>query len=429
MFAKLTPVLLLISYLFLASPVTAEQRKISLLNSLVEVNNEWGLYVAEFFNLKGERTIDNDPVYTHLSSVIELLESRQPDFNDKSLELARDKNISRIKSYTKSREFPVNTLKKKMTPIFIDDFSNYCAVGHLLKVSGEARLAKAINSEFRFSKINEIKNPGLLIWQKKSGLSMQELALIQPGYDGLRFICSTKGQGTKPCLVLNAVQENSPEALEKALGGESLKLRNQGQDIELAELAVKTDNQEILNLLIRHDFSPEVILRYTARKPNLYKSTLELLYSEKPEGLRSIYLNEYHGWQSSKRMVDDLYSKKIKVKDLDLETSLGLFVSTNRELKEKYHKEIAMIQSEEKNPFAFERALGGSLVKGKNHGQKIKYYKSLIEKTYKGARKVRDEMIDREMRDAGVIIDQRDFETKKAEILKLLEKSSKKNRN
>ncbi|MEQ1768086.1 MAG: hypothetical protein ABL859_11700, partial [Methylotenera sp.] len=80
--------------------------------------------------------------------------------------------------------FPLNTLHTNRQPYFIDDNNNYCAVGYLMKKSGADNIAKDIQATQNYSYLKDIKNPKLMNWVKQSGLSLDELALIQPGYPG-----------------------------------------------------------------------------------------------------------------------------------------------------------------------------------------------------------------------------------------------------
>ncbi len=67
-------------------------------------------------------------------------------------------------------------------PCFIDDAGTLCAVGHLIAASAGRAEAERINREFRFHYLLDMQDSALVAWQKTSGFSLRELAMIQPAY-------------------------------------------------------------------------------------------------------------------------------------------------------------------------------------------------------------------------------------------------------
>ena len=69
-------------------------------------------------------------------------------------------------------------------PYFIDRYNTYCAAGYLTQQSGADEMAKEISATQNYNYLSDISHPNLMKWIEASGLTFEELALIQPGYGG-----------------------------------------------------------------------------------------------------------------------------------------------------------------------------------------------------------------------------------------------------
>jgi len=67
-------------------------------------------------------------------------------------------------------------------PVFVDDHGTHCAVGYLMRESGAAYLASQISAQDNLAYVHEIEAEGLGEWTRQSGLTVDELARIQPSY-------------------------------------------------------------------------------------------------------------------------------------------------------------------------------------------------------------------------------------------------------
>lgn len=102
----------------------------------------------------------------------------------------RQQLLLSLETYAELCLFPNNDCSAVRTPVFIDLVGTPCAVAHLVQVSGECELAKAIDGRFHCASISEIvaavgHEPvaaELLSWATGHGFTMDELACIQPGY-------------------------------------------------------------------------------------------------------------------------------------------------------------------------------------------------------------------------------------------------------
>ncbi|HWU89734.1 MAG TPA: hypothetical protein VN253_20870 [Kofleriaceae bacterium] len=81
---------------------------------------------------------------------------------------------------------PKNHHLGERTPVFIDDDNQICAVGYLIERSIGRALPEKIKRVHRFDFIEDIAAamPEVRAWVDSSGLSLDEIASIQPGYTG-----------------------------------------------------------------------------------------------------------------------------------------------------------------------------------------------------------------------------------------------------
>lgn len=94
----------------------------------------------------------------------------------------RYRNIEVLHAYATRGVFPENLYCNYPTPVFIDEFNTHCAVGHLMQMSGNDALAMRISSRNNYVYALKINDPEIYVWQESSGLTFEELALIQPTY-------------------------------------------------------------------------------------------------------------------------------------------------------------------------------------------------------------------------------------------------------
>ena len=160
-------------------------------SNLLSVNKNWeGLFqeINYFLTPNSEQEL----IQLHLVNVIGYLEEQSSTHLDSIQQQNRINNISILRSYCLAGEYPVNDLTTYRTPIFIDSKGVHCAVGHILKENGLATVAQDIANNQLLAFLGEIKHTQLIEWQKTCGLSMFELALIQPTYGPPIPICASE---------------------------------------------------------------------------------------------------------------------------------------------------------------------------------------------------------------------------------------------
>jgi hypothetical protein len=129
-----------------------------------------------------QATVFPNPISLHLSRVEETLRKRNTAHLNSNQIQNRLRLLDVLHTYQISEAYPQNIQYAFQTPIFIDTFNNYCAVGWLMHSSGFESLANEIAAKQNLAYVPEIKNQGLTYWQEWSGFSIDELAWIQPGY-------------------------------------------------------------------------------------------------------------------------------------------------------------------------------------------------------------------------------------------------------
>lgn len=99
-----------------------------------------------------------------------------------SADPARLRNLDVLRDYRKSRAFPRNDTGLRSTPYFVDRDGRHCAVGHLMRMSGDEDAVRRIAAEANLARIDDMDHSWLADWTQRSGLTKRELARIQPTY-------------------------------------------------------------------------------------------------------------------------------------------------------------------------------------------------------------------------------------------------------
>ncbi|MDX1348805.1 MAG: hypothetical protein R3279_01090, partial [Putridiphycobacter sp.] len=151
----------------------------SLHQQLIDFNYNWKKYAEYISDTKSkEFSSDVDYIQTHLEHVIPILKANSVPFLSFRQKINRIRLIHFLVAYQKAGQFPVNYYREDRIPVFIDEFNTHCAVGHLLAKTGHEALAQRIAKTNNYAWVKEINDPELLAWQKKSGLTIEELKLI-----------------------------------------------------------------------------------------------------------------------------------------------------------------------------------------------------------------------------------------------------------
>jgi len=156
---------------------TESFRKSNTLNAVIG-NQAFANYSVTDINLLSE----NEKISTHLQFVLEQLDMNNEKYDGEILE-KRKHLIGLLNQYINDASFPVNTKYEGRRPCFIDEYGNYCAVGYLIKETAGVQLASNVNELYQYDYIYDMNLPEINQWVESSGLTLKEVAMIQPTYD------------------------------------------------------------------------------------------------------------------------------------------------------------------------------------------------------------------------------------------------------
>jgi hypothetical protein len=126
---------------------------------------------------------DREYIQTHLTSVETILNAASTDQLTTEQRSSRRHMISLLNGYRVAGKFPVNYYRTERIPVFIDGHGTHCAVGYLMMMTGQEEMAQRISRTNNYAWVKDIHDPGVAAWQQASGLSVEELKLIQGAYD------------------------------------------------------------------------------------------------------------------------------------------------------------------------------------------------------------------------------------------------------
>ncbi|MCC7503060.1 MAG: hypothetical protein IT229_11055, partial [Flavobacteriales bacterium] len=174
------PFIALIAFLLTANHGQAT----SLYDQLRAFNPYWEKH-AEHVRGKAAKPIHNDVDYVraHLTEVIGVLSSASYGELSNEQWISRKELIAVLAEYAHQGRFPINYYRHERIPVFIDEHDTYCAVGYLMRHTGEEAMARRIAAANNYAWVREITEPGLAAWQLASGFTLEELKLIQGAYD------------------------------------------------------------------------------------------------------------------------------------------------------------------------------------------------------------------------------------------------------
>ena len=162
------------------------QTESSMIQHLIEVNQEWEKKSLDLSLLQTEKSFnnDNERIQLHLQLVENFL--RKSDVTHLSdLQIAnRFHYLDILNDYWKQGIFPINIYHNQRQPYFVDQKGTACAVGYLVRESGAQEVVDLIQKESNYAYIEDLQKqyPELEKWADQNGFTLDELAWIQPGY-------------------------------------------------------------------------------------------------------------------------------------------------------------------------------------------------------------------------------------------------------
>lgn len=180
---KKTNLLYLLFFLVLSHFANAKHYS-NLYEKLSEVNVQWKVQTdlpKEIFT-KAAVLDEKLAIQTHLSYVEQTLRKRATPHLSAQQLANRIACLDELHRYWQKGDFPQNIYLPYRNPVFIDKFDNFCAVGYLVKMTGNEQVSREIAATQNFRYVYEIQHDVLPKWAEQNGFSLAELAWIQPGY-------------------------------------------------------------------------------------------------------------------------------------------------------------------------------------------------------------------------------------------------------
>ncbi|MBL7712513.1 MAG: T9SS type A sorting domain-containing protein [Chitinophagaceae bacterium] len=118
----------------------------------------------------------------HLGLVEQTLRARELPQLSTEQKANRAHCLDILHRYWQEGNFPINDRYASRTPIFIDPYNNFCAVGFLLKETGFEAVSRKISAQTNLAYVRQMQYPELTAWAGSYGFSVDELAWIQPAY-------------------------------------------------------------------------------------------------------------------------------------------------------------------------------------------------------------------------------------------------------
>ncbi len=139
-------------------------------------------FVATFGRAPIRGDSENVRMRTHLVDIRAKLAAKPA--TKPALAARRAELLDYLDDYIAKGITPVNAHLPWRTPVFIDDHGNICAVGYLIERSVGRALSENIAAAHRYDFLEDIAAamPEVRAWVEGSGLTLDELASIQPGY-------------------------------------------------------------------------------------------------------------------------------------------------------------------------------------------------------------------------------------------------------
>lgn len=125
---------------------------------------------------KAHRFLENQRLYYTLRKT-ELELRSETDRTD------RMHQFDRLRAYAERGEYPLNDEQTGYVPCFIGAKDTRCAVGYLMERDGHADTVQAIARADNTVDLSVTSPPPVVKWGQEQGLSVDELAQIQPSYD------------------------------------------------------------------------------------------------------------------------------------------------------------------------------------------------------------------------------------------------------
>ena len=168
---------LIFCYCFLYSS-SLQYDKVTPINSIIGDKG----YQKKYHKNPTSKTNNYDRIISHLEFVIDSLNNTNTDDLNGEQLFKRKKHIESLQKYLNRGLFPQNIKFSRRKPIFVDEKNTHCAVAYLLKKDEEYNIIDEITHLHNYDYISDMNSKSLNQWVMKSGLTFEEVQMIQPSY-------------------------------------------------------------------------------------------------------------------------------------------------------------------------------------------------------------------------------------------------------
>ena len=173
-------VLLIVSLLSLASLTKLYSKS----DNLIPINPIIGDigYQKKHNALPTFNSDDYERIISHFEFIIDSLKN-SPTKNLNKIQLNnREKHLNTLQKYLDRGIFPSNTYHDSRKPVFIDQDNTHCAVAYLLKEDNQNEVINEVQNLYNYNYIGDMNSELLINWIDRSGLTLNEVRMIQPSY-------------------------------------------------------------------------------------------------------------------------------------------------------------------------------------------------------------------------------------------------------
>ncbi len=149
---------------------------------------------ASWHAVQGGSSIDGADeqgrIRTHLRYALRRLRERDTTSLPLTVQQRRAAVLAALQRYIDRGRFPSRTDDDLpgRRPRFVDDRGTHCAVAYLIADSGEPGLVDEIQRRYEYAEVLDMASDRLVVWAEQHGLSVEELAMIQPRYRSARSL-------------------------------------------------------------------------------------------------------------------------------------------------------------------------------------------------------------------------------------------------
>jgi hypothetical protein len=140
-------------------------------------------YVKKFGHLPSPDTDLHIRISTHLAYAENMLRNTKTSYN-REKDQKRRNILDYLNEYRLAESFPDQSNRTNgKGPCGNGEGKNKCAVCYLIEKSAGRKAAININKDFKNCKIAGVSSEALTVWIRNSGLTREEVEIIQPSYN------------------------------------------------------------------------------------------------------------------------------------------------------------------------------------------------------------------------------------------------------